>query len=138
MAQIYYFTAKGSLLRQFAAHSMTCKNPFGTYSENPEELKRWTNILDVCPDLVRDMAVGSKSWGESTAWDDAHRDQYAEKEVPIEERWDALILAGRTREELTTAVIFRDCRKSKIELEHLEREKSSPPAVVNSETPPES
>jgi len=104
---------------------MTCKNPFGTHSENPEEIKRWTDLLDNFPDLVRDMAVGSKSWGESTAWDDIHRDQYTEKEVPVEERWDKLILERRTMEAVQEAAV-KGCRKSKIELGHLEREKSSP------------
>jgi hypothetical protein len=105
---------------------MTCKNPFSTHSENSEEIKLWTELLDNFPDLVRDMAVGSKQWGDSLPWDDIHRDQYVEKEVPVEER---------SREEMQAAVNRHWCRKSEIELGHLEREKSSPPAVINSETP---
>jgi hypothetical protein len=105
---------------------MTCKNPFSTHSENSEEIKLWTELLDNFPDLVRDMAVGSKQWGDSLPWDDIHRDQYVEKEVPVEERWDTLILARRTREEIQEAVNRNWCRKSEIELGHLEREKSSP------------
>jgi hypothetical protein len=34
--QIYNITSKGSLLRQFAAQSMTYKNPFSIHSENPK------------------------------------------------------------------------------------------------------
>jgi hypothetical protein len=75
------------------------------------------------------MAIGSKAWGESTPWDDIHRDKYTEKEVAMDERWEKLILAKRKMENVQEAAT-KGCRKSKIELGHLERGKGPTLSVV--------
>jgi hypothetical protein len=110
---------------------MTCKNPFSTLSEGSEEIKYWIELLDKLPDLAYDMAVGSKAWDTTQPWQDIHRDQYTEKEAPVEERWDMLILGSRTMKEVQ-ATAADGCRKSKIELAHLERGKCASPAVIES------
>jgi len=47
-----------------------------------------------------------------------------EKEIPLEERWEAQILAARTRDKIKSAAFEKIDIRSIIEWEHLQRHKS--------------
>lgn len=117
---IYKLSAKGSLFRKFAAHSVHCKPPLEGCKEGSKEHKDWSDFLDRCPELVKDMALMGKSWKGTVAWDDVNRFEYMVEEVPLNIRWDEMILAARSKEDIVKAAAT-GCRKSKIELGHLNR-----------------
>lgn len=118
---IYKLAPKGSLFRRFAAHSVSCKPPFEMHEEGSEKHKEWANFLDRCPDLVKDMALMGKSWNGKFAWDDDHRAAYIVEEIPIDQRWEDLILTARPKEDIERAA-EKGCRRSKIEITHLNRD----------------
>ncbi|KAE9364780.1 hypothetical protein N431DRAFT_355108 [Stipitochalara longipes BDJ] len=117
---IYKLAAKGSLFRRFAAHSVHCKPPFEGCKEGSKEHKEWSDFLDRCPELVMDMALMGKSWNGTVAWDDANRLDYMVEEVALDERWEDLILTARSKENVAKAAA-NGCRRSRIELAHLNR-----------------
>jgi hypothetical protein len=117
---IYKLTPEGSLFRKFAAHSVSCKPPSEQHEERSEERKDWNDLFDRCPELSKDMARMGKSWNGTLAWDEVHRVEYMVDEAPVDERWEAMILNARSREEIERAA-ENGCRRSKIELEHLDR-----------------
>jgi hypothetical protein len=129
---IYKLAEKGSLIRKFAAHSMSCKPPFENHKEGSEEYTEWKEFLGLCPDLVLDMVLMGKSWNGTFAWDDSHRGDYMVEETPVEKRWEDLILSTRIREDIQKAAT-NGCRKSKIELEHLDREQSEDKSEAEAE-----
>ena len=80
----------------------------------------WSDLLDYCPELVKDMALMGKAWNGTVAWDDVNRFHYMVEEGSLDERWEEIILMERLKDDIVKAVV-NGCRKSKIELAHLNR-----------------
>lgn len=120
---IYKLSEKGSLFRKFAAHSMSSKPPLEMHKEGSNEYNEWKEFLDRCPDLVLDMALMGKKWDGTFAWDDVHRKEYMVNEVPVDKRWEDIILSTRSKKGIKKAA-QNGCWRSKIELAHLKRDKS--------------
>lgn len=118
----YNNTKKGSLLRRFTADTMNCKDPFQRFEEGSEAWKRWEEVLHNHKDLSFDMAKAEKRWIGVRPWDDTCRGRYMVEEPPLDELWEAQILAKRTKEEITAAANAK-CVRSIIELAHLQRRK---------------
>ncbi|KAN0099900.1 hypothetical protein V8E51_013675 [Hyaloscypha variabilis] len=78
---IYNLATKGSLFRKFAAHSHMV----------------WNDLLERCPELVKDMALMGKAWNGTVAWDDVNRFHYMVEEVPVDEPED-VIAKGKKRQ----------------------------------------
>jgi hypothetical protein len=79
---IYNLATKGSLFRKFAAHSVHCKPPLEVCQEGSREHMVWNDLLERCPELVKDMALMGKAWNGTVAWDDVNRFHYMVEEVP--------------------------------------------------------
>jgi hypothetical protein len=117
---IYNLATKGSLFRKFAAHSVHCKPPLEVCQEGSREHMVWNDLLERCPELVKDMALMGKAWNGTVAWDDVNRFHYMVEEVPVDERWEDIILMARLKDDIAKAAV-NGCRKSKMELAHLNR-----------------
>jgi hypothetical protein len=83
----------------------------------------WCNLFKQFPDLGLDMAraAGTK-WNDTYPWSDEHRHLYTEAELPLNQLWEEQILKTRNLEEIKK-VARNKCIQSKIELDHLNRNK---------------
>ncbi|KAF4626063.1 hypothetical protein G7Y89_g12100 [Cudoniella acicularis] len=99
---MYSLTPPGSLLRSLAVQSLSYKNPLQENEKGSPDWKKWKSLLTgTRPDddiwvkeLQRDFALeAGKDWDEIPPWDDQRSGDYMEEATPLEERWDAQILA---------------------------------------------
>jgi hypothetical protein len=117
-----------SKLRKFVADMLAFKNPFEKCSEGDEDHGMWCQLFKDSPELGLDVAkaVGTKnsrSPGHNTnIW------KYMETESGLNKAWKEMILKARTRAEIEKDA--RDgCIRSKVELDHLNRDKEAIPEV---------
>jgi hypothetical protein len=54
-------------------------------------------------------------------WDDQHRDDYMEKEIALEDRWEEQMLLARTIDVTKSAALAKTDVRSIIEWAHLQR-----------------
>jgi hypothetical protein len=54
-------------------------------------------------------------------WDDQHRDDYMEKEIALEDRWEEQMLLARTIAAIKSAALAKTDVRSIIEWAHLQR-----------------
>jgi hypothetical protein len=54
-------------------------------------------------------------------WDDQHRDDYMEKEIALEDRWEKQMLSARTIDAIKSAALAKTDVRSIIEWAHLQR-----------------
>lgn len=118
---VYELTEKGSKLRRFAADSVAAKNPFKKYSEEDQEYDAWCKLFKEFPELGLDVAQAAGKNNDKYPWDDENIGEYMEEEVDPDQSWDELILKARTQEEIEEDA-WNGCIRSKIELDHLNRE----------------
>ncbi|KAN0117074.1 hypothetical protein V8E51_003051 [Hyaloscypha variabilis] len=95
------------------------------------EHKVWNDLLDRCPELVKDMALMAKAWNGTVAWDDVNR-HYMAEEGSLDELWEDIILMARSKGDAAKAAV-NGCHKSKIELAHLNRHTAEDVTVKDKE-----
>jgi hypothetical protein len=108
-----------SMLRKFVADSIAADNPFERYDPDSDEYEEWSRLYTENSVISLDVhKASSKRWSESKPWEDQHRKKYLVEEKSIDERWEEMILEGRTAHNIAVAA-GGGCIRSKLELEYL-------------------
>jgi hypothetical protein len=108
-----------AMLRKFVADSIAANNPFERYDPDSNKYAEWSRLYTENSVISLDVhKASSKRWSESKPWEDQHRKSYLVEEKSIDERWEEMILEGRTAYNIALAA-GDGCIRSKLELEYL-------------------
>ncbi|KAF8857300.1 hypothetical protein BDZ45DRAFT_788557 [Acephala macrosclerotiorum] len=130
---VYNVTKKDSLHRKLTSRIVNCKNPLQVFPKGSGEWKLWRDwkgpkgIFQKHPDLEEDLAtLDGKDWKGTFPWDECYRKDYMVEVIPLDVAWENQLLVTQSLEDRK-----KDARnknkpqdvRSKIELDHLQREK---------------
>jgi hypothetical protein len=111
-----------SKLRNFFADSLALTNPFEECSEGDEDYGTWCQLFKDFPELGLDVAKAVGNKNSDSPGHNKNIGKYMEEEVDLNKAWEDMILKARTRAEIEKDA--RDgCIRSKVELDHLNRDK---------------
>lgn len=124
-SNVYNTPTTSTNLRKLMAHTAASIGPLQRWAKGSAQHTKWQDLFRGCPELALDMLeMLGKEWKDTWPGDDEYRSEYMEADVLLEEKWEKKILKVRTIEEIRTQV-QEGCVWSVIELDHLERKKTS-------------